>query len=386
MKIGVIGYGRRMRSLLRMINSFNTAARVAAVADPDMKEIAARLAASGEPVPDCPYYADAAVMLDSEDLDAVMIGTRCSLHAPMALEVMKRGLPLYLEKPIATNRADLAALADADSEISSEVVVSFPLRVSPLVSMAKEILDSGKIGTIESVTAWCEPPYASTYFRNWYRDENETGGLWLQKATHDFDYITFLLDAHPTSVAAMTSKRIFTGSRPAGLKCRDCSEWIDCLESPFHIFYSRGETKSIEPNDFLCMFAEDTGNEDSGRAIVEYDSAVQVAYTQHFAVRRSAARRGARICGYKGTIEFDWYTDELKVFMHHVPRVETHKIDSSALSHAGGDNVLIWNFLQVIKGVEASVSPLAAGIESVNLCLAAKESSRSRTFVTVEPM
>jgi len=84
----------------------------------------------------------------------------------------------------------------------------------------------------------------------------------------------------------------------------------------------------------------DTGNEDSGSALIQYESGMHVSYSQNFYARKGAATRGATFIGYRGTLQFDWYTDELKVFMHHTPRVETHKIDSKAMSHGGGDLVL----------------------------------------------
>ena len=118
--------------------------------------------------------------------------------------------------------------------------------------------------------------------------------------------------------------------------------------------------------------------------VVEFENGVVASYSQNFMVRKSAGRRGARIYGYKGTIEFDWYTDEMKVFMHHSPRVETHRFESSALSHAGGDDILVWNFLKAAAGEAESLSPLAAGVASVNLCLAAKESSESGRFVELQ--
>jgi predicted dehydrogenase len=385
MKIGIIGFGRRMQGLVRMVEQFNVA-HIQAIADPSFEATRERLTKEGQPVPECRVYRTADEMLAKEDLDAAMVGTRCSLHAKMAMKVLATKLPLYLEKPIATNRKDLAALAAAGRKAKSEVVVSFPLKVSPLVTMVKEILDSGKIGAIETIDSWNDPPYGAVYYRDWYRDECETGGLWLQKATHDFDYLTFLVGARPRQIAAMTSKRVFKGSHPAGLKCRDCDEGETCLESPFHLFYTRGLTKKVEPNEFSCMFAKDTGNEDSGHAIVEYDNGVQVSYSQVFMARRTAGRRGARIYGYLGTIDFDWFTDEIKVTMNHSPRVETYTVGSKELPHAGGDTILIWNFLQTAAGREKSMSPLSDGIMSVNLCLAAKESAKSRTFKTIKPV
>jgi len=84
-------------------------------------------------------------------------------------------------------------------------------------------------------------------------------------------------------------------------------------------------------------------------------------------------------------VQFDWYTDELKVFMHHTPRVETHKIDSKAMSHGGGDLVLVQSYLDIIRnpGSGVSVAPLQAGLLSVLMCLKAKESARTHTFQEV---
>ena len=100
LKIGVIGYGNRMRGLLRMVERFNANTRIAAVADPHFQDIRASLESEGKKAHDCPYFASADDMLDSADIDAVMVGTRCSLHAEMAAKVLAKGLPLYLEKPV----------------------------------------------------------------------------------------------------------------------------------------------------------------------------------------------------------------------------------------------------------------------------------------------
>lgn len=88
--------------------------------------------------------------------------------------------------------------------------------------------------------------------------------------------------------------------------------------------------------------------------------------------------------GYKGTVEFDWCTDELKVYMHHTPRVETHKIDTSNMSHGGGDQVLVDNFVRVIRGERESVSTLSDGLLSALMCLRAKESAATDTFQEIK--
>jgi predicted dehydrogenase len=292
-------------------------------------------------------------------------------------------VPLFLEKPVATTWSDLLALRAAGAQSTAQTVVSFPLRVTPLVQLAKEIIDSGQIGTVEHVQAYNNVPYGGVYFHYWYRDENETGGLWLQKATHDFDYLNYLVGIQPRVISAMTSKQIFKGEHAAGLFCKDCDEQDTCMESPRNLFLKRAETNRIDETPFptyQCSFAVDTGNEDSGSALVRYESGMHLAYTQNFFARKGAATRGATLLGYKGTIEFDWYTDELKVHMHHTPRSETHKLDSKAMSHGGGDLVLAQSFINIITGQAPSIAPLDAGLLSVLMCLKARESARTMTF------
>ena len=168
----------------------------------------------------------------------------------------------------------------------------------------------------------------------------------------------------------------------------ECPEQETCPESPRNLFLHSAETSRIDELPFptyLCSFGVDTGNEDSGSALIQYESGMHVSYSQNFYARKGAATRGATLIGYKGTVQFDWYTDELKVFMHHTPRVETHKIDSKAMSHGGGDLVLVQSYLDIIRnpGSGVSVAPLQAGLLSVLMCLKAKESARTHTFQEV---
>lgn len=375
-RLGVIGYGGRVRGVLGIIGQLNTGAEVVAITDVRNDEIK-----QGMEDPDkVSFYTDPDEMLDKERLDGVLIGTRCSLHAGMAIKVLRRNLPLFLEKPVATNMDDLLALRAAGAASTSDVVVSFPLRVTPLVQLAKEIINSGKIGTVEHVQAWNNVPYGWCYYQSWYRDENETQGLFLQKATHDFDYINYLLATEPRWISAMTAKRVYKGDHPAGLRCDDCNEQDTCLESPFHAHFTKLEAPRVQSSGLMCGFAVDTGNEDSGSALIQYESGMHVCYSQNFFARKTAGKRGATLFGYKGTLEFDWYTDEIKVHMHHQPRTETIKMNTAGASHGGGDTVLADSFIRVIRGERKSVAPLDAGLLSVLMCLKAKESAATKTF------
>lgn len=373
MKLGVIGYGSRIRSMVKQITRLDPTVELKAITDPRQDTIRAQLKEAH--VHDVQFYPTPEDMIASNLLDGVLIGTRCSLHTDMALKVFPSGLPLYLEKPVATTYGDLYRLKDGFQRSKSTVVISFPLRVTPIVRLAKEILDSGKIGTVEHVQAANNVPYGSVYFQNWYRDEREIGGLFLQKATHDFDYLNYLLGTTPVSVAAMTSKQIFKGEKPAGLQCVNCSDALTCPESAV-LKRQHGE----KPEGEYCAFAVDTGNEDSGSALIRYETGMHVSYSQNFFARKGAAKRGARLFGYTGTLEFDLYTNQLRVWMHHTDRVETYEVNPGDTNHGGGDTVLAQNFIDVMKGTGDTVASLESGLLSALMCLKARDSAVSNTF------
>ena len=247
-RLGVIGYGRRMQHLLKTLERFNAGVTVAAMVDPRW-EMLHRDAPDW--VAEAVAYSSAEAMLDHAELDGVMIGTRCSLHTPYAAAVLARHLPLFLEKPVAMSAAQVAELRAAAATSRSPVVVSFPLRVSAICTTARAIIEAGTIGTVEHVQAVNNVPfYAGGYYHGWMRDDAETGGLWLQKATHDLDYLNFLIGQRPVRIVAMESKTVFRGDMPAGLHCVDCQLQESCQESPYNLFV-QGITDSVQPNEAI---------------------------------------------------------------------------------------------------------------------------------------
>ncbi|MCQ6563226.1 Gfo/Idh/MocA family protein [Paenibacillus mendelii] len=373
MRLGVIGYGNRIRHMVNEVIRQDPTCKLTAIVDVRQDTLRQELRDKND---DIHYYSTPEEMLDSGAVDGVFIGTRCSLHTPMALKVLRTGLPLYLEKPVATNMEDLYRLKAGYEASQSGVVVSFPLRLTTIVQLVQEIVASGKIGTIEHVQAVNNVPYGNVYFQSWYRDEQETGGLFLQKATHDFDYINAILGQQPTEICAMVSKQIFKGDKPSGLTCEACEDNRTCPESALL-------RKDYTKNEWTqCCFAEDTGNEDSGSTLIRYESGMHVSYSQNFFARRGAGARGARFLGYKGTVEFDFYTGIVKVYMHHTPRVETYELTSGD-DHFGGDPLLAKNFVDIMQNDVPSLSSLDDGLMSALMCLAAKKSAETGTFQSV---
>ncbi|HEY64768.1 MAG TPA: Gfo/Idh/MocA family oxidoreductase [Caldilineae bacterium] len=377
LRVGIIGYGHRIEHMAKAMTVFGIPYRVAAIADPRAAEIQARQ----DPfLAETRFYESADEMLaHADELDGVMIGTRCHLHTEMACKVAPTGLPIFLEKPVAITFEQLKRLERTFRDYPAPVVVSFPLRLTPILQAVREIVQSGRIGSIEQVVAFNDVPYGTVYFRRWYRNYELDGGLFLQKATHDFDYISYLLGQRPRWISAMKARRVFGGDKPFDLKCRDCDERETCPESPFTRFRFgyEGERVQYDRRGEYCVFSEGIELQDVGSCLIEYENGVQASYTQNFFIRYKAARRGARLYGYKGTLEFDWYQNQIKVYRHTSPVVETIEF-TGEMPHFGGDRELCYDFLMAMRDRRPSRSPLSAGILSALTCLWARESANTR--------
>ena len=370
--IGIIGYGLRSETMMKAFRGIQAPIQIASVADPlwrQKKEEVAGMAEFNRTV----FYETAEEMLEKEKLDGVFIGTRCNQHTKYAEMVLKKGLPLFLEKPVCINEEQYQTLLSASEGMREQTVVSFPLRFTCIVNELKKLVESGELGEILSVQATNHVPYGSVYYHSWYRDDSLTGGLFLQKSTHDIDYITYILGKRPVRVVAKTAKMYFKGEKEAGLCCEDCREYHTCPESSFVVRTERKE----EPTGNYCCFAEDTGNEDVGAAIFTCEDGTIISYHQTFFVKNNAGRRGARFIGSKASAEFDFYTATLRVDYYDTKHSAEHKfVYPEGLVHFGGDEQLAKAYLEVLEG-KKSKSDLAQGLASAAACLAAKKAAES---------
>jgi len=288
---------------------------------------------------------------------------------------------LFIEKPVGINAQQLQELADAWAGHEGIVVVSFPLRVTPLIQRVMQIARSGRLGTINQVQAFNYVPYGGVYFGQWYRDFDITGGLWLQKATHDFDYINHLVGAAPTQIAAMGSRRIYGGDMPPDQVCSTCNRADTCPESPAAI-RERGDDGGMGKDDHACAFSTSIRHHDSGSALIRYANGVHASYAHNFVSRRAAAWRGARITGYRATLEFDWYDESIRVIEHHGSSIEELKV-TVPHGHYGGDPALVKNFLDVIHRRDTSHATLHEGVLSASMCVAAQASEEEGRFISI---
>lgn len=373
MKLGVVGYGHRIRKVISKIEQADSSFGVTAITDLRNHEIKQELR-QGTSVD---FYEIPEDMIAAADLDAILIGTLDDSHADLTARVLDSKLPVFLETPVATNGENIHRLKKAYDRCGhKKVCVSSTLRSSSIAQFAKEIVDSGKIGSIEHIQAWNNVHFGANFYQNRSRAAHITGGLFLQKAAQDFSYINLMVnDLTPVQICAMTSQQVFGGNKPSNLTCKVCDEKYTCNDSKAH----QGS------GNVPCIYSEDIEDEDSGTAIWRYDTGMHAVYSQNFVVRRKAGKRGARFIGYKGTLEIDFYESTVKVYMHHTPRVETYDINpENENDHAGSDDVLAQNFVDVVKGKAEPIASLDSGLLSALIGIKAHISAKENIFQTIE--
>jgi predicted dehydrogenase len=104
-------------------------------------------------------YADYREMLKEKDLDIVLVATPDHWHALPAIEAMKAGADVYLQKPISVDVREGQAILAAARQYGKVVQVGVQRRSTPhLIEARDRILGEGRLGKIGLVEIYCYYP------------------------------------------------------------------------------------------------------------------------------------------------------------------------------------------------------------------------------------
>ncbi|HNR32058.1 MAG TPA: bi-domain-containing oxidoreductase [Candidatus Hydrogenedentes bacterium] len=131
-------------------------------------------------------------------VQAVLVATRHDTHAAMAIEALRAGKHVFVEKPLALTVADAEAVRDAVAETGLLLTVGFNRRFSRFAQEAKAALRGmpGPKTVLYRCNAGPLPP------GHWALDPVQGGGRILGEAVHFFDFVCWLVDGDPASVRA----------------------------------------------------------------------------------------------------------------------------------------------------------------------------------------
>ena len=132
-------------------------------------------------------YTDMEEMLDKEELDGVFVIGPAPQHYALAPHVLKRGIPVYVEKPSANLSAEAKELAEIAQANNTWGQVGFMKRFADLYLMAKDIIGRDEFGPLHKVSAkFAQGPYPQI----WGIDSAKRSML-IGQLCHIFDLIRF---------------------------------------------------------------------------------------------------------------------------------------------------------------------------------------------------
>ena len=133
--------------------------------------------------------------VDLTEYGAVAVCTPTHTHIPIATAAVEAGCHVFLEKPLSTSLAGVDTLFRMVTERGVVLQVGYVMRSHPGLRQVKEWVDTGEIGEI--VAARVKVGYYVPQYRPDYRDtywaKSETGGGVILDASHQLDYIQWLL-------------------------------------------------------------------------------------------------------------------------------------------------------------------------------------------------
>ena len=407
-RIAIAGVGSRGKNAygLELLN-MKDRAKVVAVADIDPERLA--LAGDAHGVPKEMRFSSAEAMLAMPKLaDAMLVCTQDRQHVPHAVEALKKGYDVMMEKPISPKLEDLQEITKVSRENGRRVVVCHVLRYTPFFQTIKKTIDSGVLGEVVSIQALENVRYwhqAHSFVRGNWRREEDTSPMILAKCCHDLDYLVWLCGKKCERVSSYGSLMYFKESNApegAALRCtQGCKAKDNCPYDAEKIYLTNKDTGILcgnvewpvdvlaeNPTEEKVRHAIETGP--YGRCVFHCDNDVvdhQIVNMQMeggaslsltMSAFTSIGGRTIKVMGTLGDLWGDMHENRIRigVFGKEPQVIDLGKEEKDFAGHGGGDRLLMEQFVDLMQGKEpdGTITTLETSVESHLVALAAEKS------------
>lgn len=197
-RLGIIGLGNMgITHANNILNNKVPEMTLTAIADRDPKAL--------EKFSEPKHFTDGSAMIQSGDIDAVLIATPHYSHTTLGVEALEAGLHVLVEKPISVHKADCERLIAAYTDKSKIFAAMFNQRTDPAYQKLRQLIKDGELGQIQRVN-WIVTDWYRTEF--YYRTGDwratwggEGGGVLLNQCPHNLDLLQWLFGM-PTKLTA----------------------------------------------------------------------------------------------------------------------------------------------------------------------------------------
>ena len=250
LRFGIIGCGRVAPRHAQSINQL-TSTQLIAVADVKLARAEAFAAEhGGRP------FADYRGLLDRDDIDAVSVCVPSGLHAQVAIDAMRAGKHVLVEKPIAIHLADADRMIQVADEQGVTLAVVLQNRYNHPMQQLRSLIDSGGLGALylgNATVRWFRPQ--SYYEDDWHGTWTMDGGALMNQSIHHIDALQWFMGpvasvcAYTATLAhdmeaedvGVASLRFANGA--IGVVEGSTLTWPQNLEGSVAVFGERGSVK-----------------------------------------------------------------------------------------------------------------------------------------------
>ena len=164
----------------------------------------------------------------ASDVDAVVIATPVSTHHPLAMEALRAGKHVLVEKPLADSAVHAMEIAERADQYGRAAMVGHTFQYNPAVTVVRDLIASGELGQVY---------YINATRVNLGLLQPDINVMW-DLAPHDISILLHILGSEPFQVSAMGQvyiqkrKRIhevayLTLHFPSGILANIRVSWLD---------------------------------------------------------------------------------------------------------------------------------------------------------------
>lgn len=352
-----------------------------------------------------------------------IVATQDQAHVAPAVAAMDAGYDVLLEKPMATTLAGCIQLVQAAERSGRKLQICHVLRYSPFWRRLHEIVESGVLGQIVTVEHRENVAYyhmAHSFVRGNWRNSALSSPMILAKCCHDLDVLVWNLNQPVRRLSSTGGLMHFRPDRVGPEipgRCTDgCPIEAECPFSALAIYvdYERarpgtaaalaaegvdpaapyawpfstitadvsyaGRRHAVETGPYgRCVYRCDNDVVDQQTVLMEMADGASVALVMHG--HSNEEHRSLRYDGTRATLRArTGAVNEIEICVHGGKR-ERIAIEKPASGHGGGDDGIMRDYLSVLRGEMAPLTPARVSLESHLLAFAAEAARLSGTVV-----
>ena len=247
-KVALIGCGGMARHHIRQMLKQRETSEIVVLCEPSNKEYLASAQlfteAGLKPPPNQPNLN---LLFQENILDAAFIITPHVFHFEQTKACIEAGLDVLLEKPMVMNSQEAEKLINTRNQTGRLLVVAFPGSLSPQIRKAVELLRSGKLGEILSISGVVWQSWGPGTANSWRQVPEIAGGGFLfdtgahllntvvDLAGEEFRTVSAWFDYNdrPVETEAVVMGRLVSG---AMVTLHACGEAIKSCSSEIYVF------------------------------------------------------------------------------------------------------------------------------------------------------